>query len=399
MASPLPRPASPPWSRATEIGLVVGFWSVLGALALVRRQLDPRGPSSGGNEVLILTLAEYGLWALVTLAVFALVHRLRDAPGPRLGRLLLYVAVAFVVAVLVEWVRQSLFAAVFPEAFEARQRLGRGRGPFARGPRTPFEPGLEAIVTRLRFLDEFVIAVAVLIAAFARDALLRLRERESHAAHLEAQLADARLAALRMQLNPHFLFNTLHAVSALVERNPAGVRTMIARLSALLRRVLDGGDRHEIPLREELALVRDYLAIQQVRLGDRLVWVETVDDDVLDALVPALVLQPLAENAVGHGIARIEGTGRIVVEARREGGDVILAIRDNGPGPGETTRELASGDDNARSGGLGLSNTRQRLRALYGDAAAFWLQPDVDGGAVAEVRLPYHTDADLVLHG
>lgn len=382
-----PRPAAPPWSRTTEVALVVGFWSILGALALVRRQIDPRGPTSGGNEALILTLVEYGLWAVVTLVVFAVVRRMREVPGQRVWRVLFYIAVAFIAAVLIEWVRQSLFASLFPDAFEARQRGGRSRG--GRSPRAPFEPGLAAIVTRLRFLDEFVIAVAVLIAGFARDALLRLRERETHAAHLEAQLADARLAALRMQLNPHFLFNTLHAVSALVERNPAGVRTMIARLSALLRRVLDGGNRHEIPLREELALVRDYLAIQQVRLGDRLVWVEKIDDDTLDALVPSLVLQPLAENAIGHGIARIEGVGRIVVEARREGGDVILAIHDNGPGPGETTRQ----------GGLGLANTRQRLRALYGDAAAFWLQPDVDGGAVAEVRLPYHTDADLVLHG
>ena len=229
-----------------------------------------------------------------------------------------------------------------------------------------------------------------LAAGFARDALIRLRAREADAAHLEAQLADARLSALRMQLNPHFLFNTLHAVSALVERDPAGVRTMIARLSALLRRVLDGGDRHEVPLRDELALVRDYLAIQRVRLGDRLDVVETLADDTLDALVPTLVLQPLVENAVQHGIAVSEGPGRLGLVARREGGRLVLEVQDSGPGPSHARPE---------TGGVGLRNTRERLAALYGADATFALERGAEGGAVARVALPFHTDSDLLLHG
>ena len=379
---------APPWPRALEAALIVGFWSALGALALIRRSLDPRGPAGLDTPGLVITLAEYGLWAALTPAVFLLVRRL-GLDTPRLWRVLLYVGVAFALAVGVEWVRQTLFASLFPEVFERRLR----RGPGARGPGGPrFDPSLAGIVTRVRFLDEFVIATAVFVAGFARDALVRLRERETHAARLEAQLADARLRALRMQLNPHFLFNTLHAVSALVERDPGGVRTMIARLSALLRRVLDGGASHEVPLRDELALVRDYLAIQQVRLGDRLRIEEHVAPEALDALVPALVLQPLAENAVGHGVSRAESGGTIRVEAGREGGALVLRVRDSGPG----LVPEASGGAETSGNGLGLANTRQRLDALYGPAASLALEPGAEGGAVATVRLPFHTADDLL---
>ena len=400
----LRRDPPPPWPRALEAALVVGFWAVLGALALVRRALDPRGPEGLATPGLVITLAEYGLWAALTPAVFLLTRRLR-LDAHRLWRVLLYAAAAFAVAVFVEWMRQALVGVFFPEILERRLQ----RGPFGRGPRRP-EPGLEGIVTRLRFLDELVIAVAVIVAGFARDALVRLRERETHAAHLEAQLADARLAALRMQLNPHFLFNTLHAVSALVEHDPAGVRTVIARLSALLRRVLDRTDRHEVPLKEEVALVRDYLAIQEVRLGDRLRVAWAVAPEAESALVPALVLQPLAENAVGHGVARAEGGGTVTVEAAREGADLVLRVRDTGPGAdaghgaGQGADPAAhpagaSGEPRAlgaSGAGVGLANTRQRLAALYGDAARLTLAPEPTGGAVATVRLPFHTAADVL---
>lgn len=374
------RLSPPPWSRSTEAVLIVGFWAVLGALALVRRSLDPRGPVTTGAGPLIVTLVEYGLWAALTPIVFTLARRLRFETGAKVRHGLLALTVALAVAVLMESVRQVLFETFFPDAFPWRGRGGHGGGP-------SHGPSLESVVLRLRFLDEFVIAIAVLAAGFARDALIRLRAREADAAHLEAQLADARLSALRMQLNPHFLFNTLHAVSALVERDPAGVRTMIARLSALLRRVLDGSDGHEVPLRDELALVRDYLAIQKVRLGDRLEVVEDVTDEALDALVPALLLQPLVENAVGHGIAPLEEAGTLTLSARREGGQLVVDVRDTGPGP-----------SGSPSRGVGLRNTRERLDALYGDGATFDLAHAPEGGARARVTLPFHTAADLVLH-
>ncbi|MEM6325843.1 MAG: histidine kinase [Bacteroidota bacterium] len=379
------RPPPPPWPRTTEAALIVGFWAVLGALALVRLQLSPRGAAgaSGATGPFVVTLVEYGAWAALTPFVFALTRRVPFVEGERLRRGLLYLVVALAAAIAVEWLRQTVFLAFFPDDFVRRGfRFGRRGGP-------PPDPTV-GILTRLRFLDEFVIAVAVLVAGFARDALIRLRAREADAAHLEAQLADARLAALRMQLNPHFLFNTLHAVSALVERDPAGVRTMIARLSALLRRVLDGSDRHEVPLRDELALVRDYLAIQSVRLGDRLEIVTDIADETLDALVPALVLQPLAENAVQHGIAGVEGPGTLTISARRESARLVVEVRDTGPGPSDAP---------SSSSGVGLRNTRERLATLYGETAALTLERGPTGGAIARVMLPFHTADDLVLHG
>lgn len=383
------RPPPPPWPRATEAALIIGFWAVLGALALVRRNLDPRGPIASGSGGLVVTLMEYGVWAAVTPAVFAIARRLRFESGARLRHGLMVVVATLIGAVLVEWVRQTLFFSFFPEDIVFR----RGR----RGPGPPPGPSLDSIVLRLRFLDEVVIWVAVFAAGFARDALIRLRAREADAAYLEAQLADARLSALRMQLNPHFLFNTLHAVNALVERDPAGVRTMIARLSALLRRVLDGSGGHEVTLRDEIALIRDYLAIQSVRLGDRLTVVEAVEDEAWDALVPSLVLQPLVENAVGHGIAASEEPGTLTLTASREGARLVLEVRDTGPGPSAGGAPQRA--EPRTSEGVGLSSTRERLRALYGDGASLALTDAPEGGALARVVLPFHTAADLVLHG
>ncbi len=233
--------------------------------------------------------------------------------------------------------------------------------------------------------------MAVLAAGLARDALVRLREREAEAARLladrvrlEGQLTEARLSALRMQLNPHFLFNTLNAVSALVERDPSGVRTMIARLSSLLRRVLDDDGATEVPLRDELAFLRDYLDVQRVRFQGGLEVEEAIAPELLDALMPPLLLQPLVENAVGHGVRRLEdGVGRIRLSARRDGDRLVLAVEDNGPG-------LTAGDGLGGSGGVGLPNTRARLDALYGADGSLSVRDRPGAGVIAEVTLPFH---------
>ena len=167
------RPPPPPWPRATEAALIIGFWAVLGALALVRRNLDPRGPIASGSGGLVVTLMEYGVWAAVTPAVFAIARRLRFESGARLRHGLMVVVATLIGAVLVEWVRQTLFFSFFPEDIVFR----RGR----RGPGPPPGPSLDSIVLRLRFLDEVVIWVAVFAAGFARDALIRLRAREADA--------------------------------------------------------------------------------------------------------------------------------------------------------------------------------------------------------------------------
>jgi two-component system LytT family sensor kinase len=203
---------------------------------------------------------------------------------------------------------------------------------------------------------------------------------QAETAQLQAQLAEARLSALRSQIDPHFLFNTLNAVSALVERDPRGVRRMIARLSELLRHSLDGAGEPEVTLRQELEFADRYLEIMRIRFQGSLEVEQRVDEGMMDAMVPSLVLQPLVENAVKHGVGRLRGVGRIEIEARRDGARVILTVRDNGPG--------MEGAAPAREG-VGLRNTRERLAQLYGDDAKLTLRPAEGGGFEAEVALPW----------
>jgi sensor histidine kinase YesM len=215
----------------------------------------------------------------------------------------------------------------------------------------------------------------------------RLREE---AVGLEARLADARLHALRMQMNPHFLFNTLHAVSSLVERDPVGVRRMIARLSELLRYTLEGSGSQEVTLREELDFLRRYLEIQQIRFQGRLDVMEFIDEDTLDAQLPSMILQPLVENAVKHGVNMIEGSGRIELRARQVDGMLVVSIHDNGPGIEALPPEPLSSSD-----GVGLRNTRERLEMLYGGGDRLSLEQSPLGGLIAKIRVPFHTSRDL----
>jgi len=358
---------------------------LLGALTLVRRSLDPRGPEGLATPELWMTLIEYGFWVLLTPLVFWLAGRFPLERHVLVKRIVLHLAVALVVAALFEVVRLMILRPMIIQyAMGMHGPMGMQGGRFGRGP-----GHLDPVIAlkHLQFLDELIVYVAVLSAGFARDYFRQLRERQQEATRLTAQLAEARLHALRMQLNPHFLFNTLHAVSALVERDPTGVRRMIAKLSTLLRHTLDTASAQEVPLRDELQFLRDYLDIQQVRFQGRLEVVEEVPSNLLDALVPNLILQPLVENAIEHGVSGLEDGGRIVIGARRDGDDLILNVRDNGPG---IDPEMP-----LRKNGVGLRNTRERLEGMYGDTGRLVLDPAEGGGLLAVITLPYHTAGDL----
>jgi LytS/YehU family sensor histidine kinase len=237
-----------------------------------------------------------------------------------------------------------------------------------------------------------IVYAGIVAAGVAREYSLRYRARQDEAtrlqaetAQLRAQLAEARLSALRSQIDPHFLFNTLNAVSALVERDPRGVRRMIARLSELLRHSLEGAGDAEITLRKEMEFVERYLEIMRIRFQGTLDVETEVDGEVLDALVPNLILQPLVENAVKHGVSRMKEGGRIHIAAWRDDGHVRLCVRDNGPGMnGGAPRE-----------GVGVRNTRERLAQLYGGEQELALVPAEGGGVEARVSLPFHTAGDL----
>jgi len=246
-------------------------------------------------------------------------------------------------------------------------------------------------------LNHFILYWGVLAAGFARDYFLRVRAHEREKAQLQAetaqlqtQLAEAKLSALNAQLNPHFLFNTLHAVSSLVERDPRGVRRMIARLSELLRYTLDGGNDNEVVLSKEIEFLQRYLEIMQIRFQGQLEIDVQVDDDARDALVPSLILQPLVENAVKHGVDKISGTGKIRITARRDGDRLVMTVADNGPGP----VKIAKLDD----AGVGLANIRQRLEQLYGRGQGQGLtlaESPGGGGTVAQIVMPFRARAEL----
>ncbi|MBN6149362.1 histidine kinase [Xanthomonas sp. AmX2] len=205
--------------------------------------------------------------------------------------------------------------------------------------------------------------------------------RELEAGRLATQLAQSRLQALKTQLQPHFLFNTLHAIVTLLDEDTASAEDMLLRLSELLRALLEEFDGEEITLRHELTLLDLYLGIQRKRFGDRLSTRLYIDPATLDCAVPSLMLQPIVENAIQHGIGRHAGADRVEIESRREDGHIWIEVR-NRNSTLDTSSEPAGH-------GIGLSNTRLRLKELYGDDAQIRLDITWPQGVVCRVRLPF----------
>jgi two-component system LytT family sensor kinase len=217
----------------------------------------------------------------------------------------------------------------------------------------------------------------------------RVRDREIRTSQLEGQLARTQLEMLKLQLHPHFLFNTLNAISALMHQNVPAAENMLSRLSDLLRLSLDNVALQEVTLKSEVEFVRSYLHIEQVRFQDRLTVTIDIDPDTLDAMVPNMLLQPLVENSVRHGIARKSGAGSINIESKRLDEVIRITVRDNGPGFPAVSNGNSNGHGNGKpKGGLGLGNTRARLRQLYGDAHCLEVCNAPDGGAVVTLELP-----------
>jgi signal transduction histidine kinase len=201
-----------------------------------------------------------------------------------------------------------------------------------------------------------------------------------HYSNLRTSLAEARLAALRAQLNPHFLFNTLNAIStfALKGDQPAVTET-IGRLSGLLRAALDE-HTEEISLTREMEFVDDYVAIQQIRFADRLCVEKSIARDTLEGLVPTMILQPIVENAIQHGVNAQRGRGHVDISAVRDNGSLVIEVRDSGPG----FRAVGAHD------GIGLANTRARLEQLYGSHYLFEYGSMPEGGASVRITIPFH---------
>jgi two-component system LytT family sensor kinase len=203
------------------------------------------------------------------------------------------------------------------------------------------------------------------------------QEGEIQAGRLARQLSDARLALLQRQLHPHFLFNALQAISTLIHREPGTADKLLVRLSSLLRAMLDDASSQTLSLRTELDLTRKYVEIEQVRFGDRLHVEWSVDDALLDIQVPSLIVLPLVDNAIRHGLSAKVGPGRLKIGAGSEVASLLLTVEDDGLGAAVPLRL-----------GLGIGNTRERLTTIYGEHATLMIDTSPQGGFCATIRIP-----------
>lgn len=353
------------WRQARrDVLLGLAFWGLLALFFFTRSWLQfatqTRPSAYAWGDVWVGVAIEYTLevlcWALLTAVVLDLTRRF-PIRGPRRGSSLAVHLVACALLASASTVF-NFWVATFTYV----------DGPY--WPRFYF----------VRIHANIVSYITVLAAGHAIDVYRRYRDRELAASQLETQLARANLHALEMQVQPHFLFNTLNSISELVHQDPEAAELMIAQLGDLLRMTTDGAMRQEVPLARELSFVGAYLAIERTRFQDRLSVKKQVDDDVLDCLVPNLILQPIVENAVRHGLSPRAAPGTLTIAARRVDGHVRIIVRDDGRGlpPPEARRER-----------VGIGNTRTRLWQTYGDDYRFEIADAPGGGTVVMIEIPY----------
>lgn len=346
----------------TAIGLLYGL-QLYSAAKLAGRPI-------GLSHALTWQLIEWYAWMLLAPGIFYLVRKFY--PGGEFLAVLEALGVhstAAAISVLVQPFFVALFYQVLPAWVNPEERSFLDIYSFT-------------LRTHFGFLA--LTYAKILAVALVFDFWRRYQEGQIRSAQLEHEVTAARLHALQMQLQPHFLFNTLNAIASLVRSNPAQAERMISRLGDLLRAALTRSDRLEVPLREEMEFTQRYLDIESVRFGDRLTVHTDVDPAVADALVPNLLLQPLVENSIRHGISRVTGPGEISLRARAEGPQLILEISDNGAGPG------GSGGGGS---GVGLENSRSRLAQLYGpNSALLRIGAREGGGTNVIIKLPLHRE-------
>ena len=349
-----------PW---LEAALIFAAWTVFGLILAnqFHMQSELSGRPDRWRDALRGALLDAYLWAFSTVAIFWLARRV---PLER-RRLLLGIAVHLIAAVGLGLARTAFRILLNGHVFGFRTR--------------PFSLVFWGSSSQHLLYYALLLGIAHAVLYYGR-----YRERERAAERLTAGLTEARLQALKMQLQPHFLFNTLNAISALIPAEARQARRMVARLGDLLRIALEHEETQEVSLREELAFLEPYLEIEQARLEDRLTVVMEIAPETLDARVPHLLLQPLVENAIRHGIAPRIDPGRVEISATSGADDrfLHLTVRDDGPGLGPDSRTPTRQ-------GVGLTNIRSRLEQLYGGEHRFSLEPHPQGGVVVRLSLPF----------
>lgn len=351
-----------PWLKWTLLFL---FWSVLGLgfaaqfyLSRARSELPISWSIALGRY-----LADFYVYGLLSIPAMLLTRHF-PAAGPR-----------WPVAALVHLGGGAAFSLGWI-ALRATWEQWRKRGDIAP---TSFEAAFSQGLA-LTFIFNLMVYGGIVAVHTAVTYYRKFLDRELHAAALETRLTEARLQALQMQLNPHFLFNTLNAIASLMHKDVDAADRVLVRLSELLRYALDSTDEQEVPLAQELDFLGRYCEIQRTRFGERLVIRHEIDPATTVALVPNLILQPLVENAIEHGIEPRARAGEITIRSRREGATLVLEVQDNGLGlaPGTTPRE-----------GIGLSNTRARLQQLHGSRQSLELRAGEPEGLVVRIQLPF----------
>lgn len=357
--------------NVVNVTYVVAAWLVVGLLSASQYYLAARtaGQPGAWGLQLLRELPPWQIWSLLTPAAFAVARRF-PLTAPRLARHLpIHIAAALACALIylggwAWWTKVAL--------------PSYGAQPVT---------ALFWAMFRARFNVAFILYWAIIGIYYALWNSRRVRIREVEAARARTELAQFRLLVLRSQLQPHFLFNTLHSIASLMDEDVRAARRLIARLSDLLRATLDLGETAEAPLAREVEFVERYLDIERVRFGPRLTVHYRISEDAGEALVPPLLLQPLVENAVRHGVAPLEQGGTIDISACRQGEWLIIDVADTGAG---------CDSDEAMRQGVGLANVRERLAHTYGDGQAFEISSPPKGGFRVRLRLPFRLEPRYV---
>ena len=367
------------WSLAFAVTTPVAFSSV----AFVYFGMRAAGKPLTFGSVLVSTLPDWYLWAMLTPLVFWLGRRFpleRDRwPHNAVVHLMTGTAIVLVELAIVTAVDHAFYY-----------------NPYAPAPPLYVDAYIKQVLKSFHYAVIIYWLIVAAATAYRYFHEYDARERDASRlslrnAELQSELTRAQLEMLRAQLQPHFLFNALNAIAGLVrERRNEAATELVAELGKLLRHALSTADRDEITLREELDVLESYLCVERARFRDRLAVHLDVGPDTLPCSVPSLILQPLVENAIRHGLRNATEDGQIWITARSESGILELAVRDNGCGLGSTNDDArrsatSNGNESAR---LGLRNTRARLERLYGPACTFELLDVTGGGALARVRIP-----------
>jgi sensor histidine kinase YesM len=362
------------WRRAA---LLLGTWTLVGlvfAAVSYGVALSQNDKRFGITAALRLNLVLFYVWGIFSPFIFRFSRRFRVEFRPlRLRNLAMHVLAVVLFAAVHQILSLALLWVITP----------RVQGEYV---------SLQAYYARhfgYGFYIDLIIASLIVLGAHALLYYDEFRASELQQSSLKTQLAQAQLRALKMQLHPHFLFNTLHSISSLVLDDPPKANSMIARLGDFLRLTVENSEQQLVTLKEETEFLRCYLEIEQVRFGDRLMVTFELEPQTLSAQVPHLILQPVVENAIQHAIAPCATPGHINIEAKRLNSFLRLEVRDNGPG-------LTTNIDLPGKERVGLSNVRARLLQIYGSDFRFELTNAGSGGVTVVMEIPFQREADFL---